>query len=141
MNNKNSYTLKFFSASIITLMLVIGIVYLFVWNNDNKLQGKLVFSETYNNGLVIDKIELQSNDETIFIEHKNTYWVVKNRNDYYADFVLMNNLLNALNKSVYTVKFPFDQKVADEKYLNNPDKAEENSGILIRTYSKGKRGL
>ena len=134
--NKDNYVLKLLTASVITLSVVVGIIYRIVWNNDNKLQGKLVFSETYNKGVFIDKIELISSEDSVVIVRKNNYWVIENKNNYYADFITINNLLNSLNKSIYSAKFPFTQEIADKKLLNNPDKHEKNSGILIKTYAK-----
>ena len=55
--NKNNFILKFLLASVVCLLFVVGIIYLFVWGNNNKLQGKLVFSDTYNRGTLIDRIE------------------------------------------------------------------------------------
>lgn len=135
---KNNYIVKFFIASVAFLTLVVGIVYLYVWNNDSKLQGKLVFSETYNNGNLIDKIVLQSSDETVVLLQNDSYWLIENKNNYYADFVLVNMLLNSLNKSIYSTKFPYDKNVVAEKLLNNPEKISEDSGLLIKTYIKDK---
>ncbi len=136
--NKNNFILKFLAASFVSLLFVVAVIYLFAWNNDSKLQGKLVFSETYNSGTMIDKIELVSNEDTVTIVYKNNYWVVENKNNYYADFVLFSSLLNSINKSIYSTKFPFDQEIADKKLLNNPAKHEKKSGILIRTFIKDK---
>ena len=135
---KNNIIAKFFIAAIVTLGVVIGIIYLYVWSNNSKLQGKLVFSETYNIGTLIDKIELVSKEETVTLLQKDSYWLIENKYNYYADFLQVNNLLNTLNKSIYSIKFPYDEKTANEKLLKNPDKLEENSGVLIKTYSQGK---
>lgn len=139
MINKNNYVLNFVIAAVVTLGIVVGIIYLMVWNNDNKLQGKLVFSETFNKGTIIDKIELQTSEETVVLLQKDSYWLVENRNNYYADFVTINVLLNALNKSIYSVKFPYAEDLANEKYLKNPNDFEQNSGMVIRTFAKGKK--
>ena len=135
---KNNYIISFFIAAVVTLGLVVGIINLYVWNNDSKLQGKLVFSESYNAGSSIDKIELKSSEDTVTLSLNDSYWLIENKNNYYADFVLVNNLLTTMNKSIYSTKFPYDEKTANEKLLKNPDKVEENSGLLIRTYSKDK---
>ena len=137
--NKNNYILKFLLASVVTLLLVLCIVYLFVWNNNNKLHGKLVFSETYNRGILIDRIKLVSAEDTVDIVRKGDYWVIENKNDYYADFILVNGLLNSLNKSIYSMSFPFNQEIADEKFLNTPDKDKQNSGIIIKTFIKDEK--
>lgn len=135
---KNNFVAKFFITSIFTLSLVVGVIYLYVWNNDSKLQGKLVFSDTYNIATSIDRIEFKSSEETVVLTLNDTYWLIENKNNYYADFLLVNNLLNSLNKSVYSVKFPYNEKIANEKLLKNPDNIEKNSGLLIKTYSKDK---
>lgn len=137
--NKRSNILKFFIVSVVCLLFVIGIIYLFVWGNASKLQGKLVFAQTFNKGILIDKIEIQTNEETVVLNQKDSFWSVENNNNYYADFSLMNVLLTSLNKSIYSIKFPYNQEIAYEKYLNNPDKFEQNSGMLIKTYVKGEK--
>ena len=137
--NKNNFIWKFLAVSVGSLLFVVCIIYLFAWSNNNKMQGKLVFSETYNKGLLIDKIELVSSEDTVVISHKNNYWVLENKNDYYADFRLVSSLLNSINKSIYSIKFPFNQETADKKLLNNPAKDEKNSGILIRTFIKNEK--
>ena len=139
MISKNNYVLKFVVASLCTLGVVVGIIYLAVWNNDNKLQGKLVFSDTFNKGIIIDRIELQTTEETVVLLQNNSYWTVENRNNYYADYVTLNVLLNALNKSIYSVKFPYVEDLANEKCLKNPAEFEQNSGMLIRTFAKGEK--
>ena len=135
---KNNAVLKVLLASLFALVLVVALIYAVVWGNDSKLYGKIVFSNTYNQGEYIDKIVLKNSKDEIVLLQENSYWLLENKNNYYADFWLVNNLLNSINKSIYSVKFPYSKKLADEKYLNNPDDNEENSGILIRTYVKDK---
>ena len=136
---KDNNILKFLFASVIALGIVVGVTYKVVWNNNNKLQGKLVFSNTYNKGNEIDKIELHTAEEKVILHQKDSYWTVENRNNYYADFAMINILLNSLNKSVYSIRFPYIEKTADEKYLKNPIEFKENSGILIKTFVKDKK--
>ena len=135
---KNNFVIRFFVAALFTLGLVAALIYLYVWTNDSKLNGKLVFAKTYNVGTSIDKIELQSAEETVTLLQKDSYWLVENKNNYYADFLLVNMLLDAINKSIYSIRFPYDEKTVNEKFLNNPAKTKENSGILIKTYAKDK---
>ena len=82
---KNNYIISFFIAAVVTLGLVVGIIYLYVWNNDSKLQGKLVFSESYNAGSSIDKIELKSSEDTVTLSLNDSYWLIENKNNYYAE--------------------------------------------------------
>ena len=137
--NKDNDILKFLLASIIALGVVVGIIYLFVWDNNNKLHGKLVFTETFNKGNDIDKIELLTSEEKVVLNQKNSYWTVENRNNYYADFTMINTLLNSLNKSIYSIRFPYVEETEKNKYLKNPAKVKENSGILIRTFVNDKK--
>ena len=133
---KNNKILKILLSSLGLLLFVVAIVYLIIWNNDNKLYGKLAFSDTYNRGELIDKIVLQSTEETVVLLQKNNYWLLENKNNYYADFTMVHKFLNSFNNSIYSVRIPYNKELADEKYLNNPENYEKNSGILIRTYIK-----
>ncbi len=99
------------------------------------MQGKLVFAATYDQGLAVNRIVIESSDGITELQQKDSYWLIKEKGGYYADFSLIHRFLTAVNKSAYVVKLPYNEKLLRDKYLFMPEEDKDNAGLLIRTYA------
>ncbi len=135
--SKKSLTIIALSAVLI-MVLVGGILFFMQYKSRQNMQGKLVFAATYDQGSKVNKIVVVSSEGTTELEQKNSYWLVKNHGNYYADFGLVHRFLTSVNQSVYVIRLPYLEKTAKDKYLLNPLDNKEDSGLLIRTYAGDK---
>lgn len=122
------------AAAVLALLAVWGTIYLNIWQNDAKMQGKLVFAKTFDLGEKVNRIVITTADDVIELQQKNSYWLVAGKGSYYADFNLMHQFLNSINQSIYSVRLPYTEKTVRENYLFNPAEQKEDSGMLIQTY-------
>lgn len=120
--------------AVVAVVIAAGVVRLCTWQNEVKLQGKLVFAKTYDLGDKIDRIVITSAEEVTELVQKNSFWLVKGKGGYFADFGLMHQLLSAINQSIYVVELPYDEKLLQEHYLLDPKNKTKDSGILIQTF-------
>lgn len=121
-------------AAVLAVMAVWCGIKLQNFQNSAKLQGKLVFANTFDQGHKFDRIVITTAEDIIDLRQENSYWRVVNKGNYYADFSLVHQFLTSANKSAYMIKLPYDDKLVKEKYLVNPEENKEDSGLLIRTY-------
>ncbi len=120
------------------LLVVLMSAYFIVETNSEKIQGSLVFANSYNLGNKIDKVVIKTAEDEIELHQKNSFWYVANKGNYYADFKLLNRFFSSMNTSVYSIKLPYDEEVLKEGYLLNPINDENDSGMLIKTYVENK---
>lgn len=111
----------------------------YVWQDKNELQGKLVFAKTFDAGITVDEIMITSAEDQVKLEQKDSYWYVANKGNYYADFRLIHQFLSAINQSTYSVKLPYNKENMKMGYLFFPEKDMAESGLLIQTYAKGEK--
>ncbi len=130
--------LLFLAVACFCLFFVVMLFYFSAWKNNSKLQGALVFANTYNDGLVLDKIKIITADDVIELIYKDKYWMINSSTKYYADFSKIHKLLTFFNNSVYMVKMPLTEGDVQNNFLNNPLTDKENSGMLIQTYADEK---
>ncbi len=132
----NRYYLKVvLIGSFLLLSIALLLVYGMLWYNGSKLQGKLVFANSYNNGEKVDKINIITAEDKVKLELEDNYWLVKGKGKYYADFSMVHNFLTSINNSSYLMKVPFNKELLDNKYLNNPNEQKENSGMLVQIFA------
>ena len=130
-----SKKISFLIISSLILLIVIGVSFYYVLQkNDAQQQGKLVFASTYNQGHLVDRIELITAQDKVVLHQENSYWKVANKGNYFADFDMMHLFLSSMNQSVYSVKLPSDNKSIKDQNLNNPLDQKDHSGMLIKTY-------
>ena len=122
----------------LTLCAVVLLFYFSSWKNSSQLQGKLVFANTYNHGLALDKIKIKTAEDDVELVYENNYWLLNSSNKYYADFSKIHNLLTFFNKTTFEVKLPSSDEEIKNNFLNNPVEQKEGSGVLLQTFSKGK---
>ncbi len=132
MNRKNLIVVAF--LVVVAIVLVWGGIYFSIGQNDAKMQGKLVFAQTFNQGEKIDHIVITTSDDVIDLRQEKSFWYVVNKGNYFADFSIVHQFLSAINQSVYIVKLPYSKKTAEENYLLNPLKTKNDSGMLIQTF-------
>lgn len=121
------------AVAVVFVVTVVTIVSMMIVKS-NEMQGKLVFASTYDDGENVDKIVITTAEDVIELNQNDSFWTVKNKDGYFADFTYIHKLLTSINTSVYSIKLPFDDKLIKEKYLVNPEVEKEGSGMLIRTY-------
>lgn len=121
-------------AAFAAMAVVWGGISLQTYKNNAKLQGKLVFANAFDQGHKLNRIVITTAEDVTELRQENSYWRVVNKGNYYADFGLIHRFLSSANKAAYMIKLPYDAKLAEEKYLHNPEKEKENSGLLIKTY-------
>lgn len=102
--------------------------------NDAKLQGKLVFAKTFDLGHKFNRIVITTAEGITDLRQDKSYWRVANKGNYYADFWLMHQFLDTMNKSTYTIHLPYSEQVVKDNYLVNPKIEKEDSGMLVQTY-------
>lgn len=136
MTKKRLYVMV--AISVVLLIATLSLFSAISHYNDNKLQGKLVFAQTYDQGFKLDRIEIIMPTEKVVLQQKDGYWLVPDKGNYYADFSLMHKFLSSFNESIFMVNVPYDEKLWAEKYLNNAEKNEKNSGMFIKTYAENK---
>ena len=136
MNNKN--LLKVIVATILAVAVAWFMIDKIVTSDSAKLQGKLVFANTFDYGDKVDKIIITTSDDTIELHQEKSFWYVMNKGGYFADFKLIHNFLTSINESIYSVKLPDDKNLIEEKCLQNPMTQKNKSGILIQTYANEK---
>ncbi|MBE6443402.1 MAG: DUF4340 domain-containing protein [Alphaproteobacteria bacterium] len=132
---RKQYLKTLFMISFLALMAVLILIYTILWYNGGKLQGKMVFANSYNNGEKVDKINIITAEDAVELELKNSYWLVKGKGEYYADFSKVHSFLTSVNSSSYLVKMPFSQELLANKYLYNPKEQKENSGMLVQIFA------
>ncbi len=127
-------------------LVLFGIIFAFfviavfaIWfrqkSNNNDVQGKLVFAATYNEGSKVDKIIISAKEGNVILRQKNSYWLVENGGNYFADFRLIHSFLSTVNNSMYMMKIPYDKNSFNDFDLQTPNKQNENGGMLIATYA------
>ncbi len=121
------------------LMIATWAIWLKQKSSSSDLQGKLVFAATYNEGSKVDKIIISAKGENVILRQKDSFWLIENINDYFADFRLIHLFLSTVNNSMYMMKIPYNKNGFNDYGLQNPDEQNENSGILIKTYADGKK--
>ena len=121
-------------AALLMLAIILGSVLALLGKNAAQKQGQMVFAETFDKGVLVDKIKITTAEDTITLVQKNSYWFVEEKGLYYADFATLQKLLISLNESVYAVKLPLTDEVLKEGFLLEPKQGENNSGLLIQTY-------
>ena len=121
-------------AALLMLAIILGSVLDLLGKNAAQKQGQMVFAETFDKGVLVDKIKITTAEDTITLVQKNSYWFVEEKGLYYADFATLQKLLISLNESVYAVKLPLTDEVLKEGFLLEPKQGENNSGLLIQTY-------
>lgn len=122
------------AAAATALLAVWGGISLQAYRNNAKLQGRLVFAKTFDLGHKLNRITVTAAEGVTELKQENSYWRVENKGNYYADFALLHRFLSSVNKSAYMIRLPYDENLAKDKYLLNPEKEKEDSGLLIRTY-------
>ena len=127
-----------FAIAVLTLVGVIMLFYFSSWKNSSQLQGKLVFANTYNQGLILDKIKIKTAEENVELVYEDNYWLLNSSHKYYADFSKIHKLLTFFNKTTFEVRLPSSEEDVKNNFLNNPEVQRDNSGILLQTFSKGK---
>ncbi len=132
MNKK--YLFRLVAAVAVVFVVTVVTTISVIMMKSNNLQGKLVFASTYDNGENVDKIVIITAEDVIELNQNDSFWTVKNKDGYFADFTYIHKLLTSINTSVYSIKLPFDDDLVKEKYLVNPEVEKENSGMLIKTY-------
>lgn len=120
--------------AIFCIAAVWGAVFWQANRNDAKLQGKLVFAKTFDLGHKFNRIVITTAEGVTDLRQDDSYWRIENSGNYYADFWLMHQFLDTMNKSTYTIKLPYSEQVVRQRYLVNPEIEKEDSGLLIRTY-------
>lgn len=93
-------------------------------------QGRLVFAQTYERGVDLDKIIISSDEGEVTLLHRDNYWVVKEADYYYANIELINLLIQDLNNSTYYSR--------QAKSSENTQESDIKNGVQVRTYAKGK---
>lgn len=121
-------------AAFAILVVVLASAYIIAEVDLEKIQGKLVFAQSYNLGDKIDKVIIKTTEDEIELKQKNSFWYVASKGNYYADFKLLNRFFTSMNNSVYSIKLPYDENVLKEGYLLNPLDSKDDSGMLIKTY-------
>ena len=131
--NKKSL-LAVVGLALIALAAVLAISCFKSRQNEAKLQGKLVFARTYDLGDEVDRIVITTADDVIELKQKKSFWLVSKQDEYFADFKLINQFLDALNHSVYVISLPESKNILQENYLLNPQEHKKDSGMLIQTF-------
>lgn len=121
-------------AAIVAVVAVWAVIDWSIKQEAVKLQGKLVFADTFDLGDRVNKIIITTPSDVIELYQKKSFWYILNKGGYFADFELMHVFLSAINKSIYSVRLPYDEKNMTEKHLLNPLKNKKNGGVLIQTY-------
>ncbi len=118
------------SAAVALLSVLLAMAAVIAVNRKFPVQtsGRLVFANTYANGLKIDKIVLDSSSGTTTLKSLNDFWVVAEADDYYADLKLVGELIGDFNNSTY-----YSRKAYSAKALKITGLNEE--GLRIRTYA------
>ena len=133
MNKKHLIAVSF--LIVIVIVAIVGGIYFGIWKESADLQGKLVFSRTFDAGARVDRITIETAEDIVELRQKNSYWFVVNKGNYYADFHFMHQLLTSINQSIYSIRFPYDAKNAKIRYLLEPEESRMDSGMLITTYA------
>ncbi len=133
MNRKN--LISVIVLAVIALAAVWSGVYFSVWQNETKMQGKLVFAKTFDLGDKVDRIVITTSDDVIDLRQEKSFWLVENKGGYFADFSTIHRFLSSINESVYAVKLPYKKETLKENYLLNPKEDKNYGGMLIQTFA------
>ena len=125
-------------TTVIVLISIIGIFYGIQSYLASKMQGKLVFEASYDNGKDINRIVITSQGGVVNLKQKNGHWHVSDYNDYYANFEHIKSFLDTINSSNYIAFISSDKNKIKSFYLSDPRKDKETSGILIQTFIDNK---
>ena len=83
MNRKNLIVVAF--LVVVAIVLVWGGIYFSIGQNDAKMQGKLVFAQTFNQGEKIDHIVITTSDDVIDLRQEKSFWYVQRGRAYCED--------------------------------------------------------
>ena len=83
MNNKN--LLKVIVATILAVAVAWFMIDKIVTSDSAKLQGKLVFANTFDYGDKVDKIIITTSDDTIELHQEKSFWYVQRGRAYRLD--------------------------------------------------------
>jgi hypothetical protein len=103
-------------------------------SNEEQMQGKLVFAQTFNLGDKVTKVKITNSKGSFELVQKNGYWLLPSKNDYYADFHLVHLLLSSFNRAMYMAQLPYQKVLLEKATLINPLEEKENAGVLIQTF-------
>lgn len=122
------------SAGGAAFLVVVAVVFGFLEDNAAQKQGQMVFAETFDKGTQIDTVKITTAQGIITLNQKDSFWFVKERGNYYADFATLQKLLMSLNQSVYAVQLPLTDEILKQGYLFLPQEDDAHAGMLIQTY-------
>lgn len=123
------------SGIIVCLFSLLFVALAIVFTNLNfprEISGKLVFAQSVEKGLELNKLVLKTPENIITFELDNNFWRVKEADYYYANIEFLNNLFININNSRYYGQLPY----SPANILNAG--LDDEAGVSIETYSDNK---
>lgn len=111
----------------VSILFAVTVIFMFSLKQNQRFGGEQVFEKTAANITDIGTIAIETPDTTINLELEDNLWRVREADNYYAGYSLINGLFNEINSSLfYRHQIDYDSK-EDAKY--NLDK----NGLRIIT--------
>lgn len=127
---------KYVILSVVLILLIISAALGFIWwQQENRMQGKLVFANAYDAGAKVNRVVITTVKDTIELKQKKGYWHLTDYDGYYAGFGLVKTFFDTLNSSAYLVPVPDNPDNVYNLALNNPKDTDENAGTLVEVYA------
>lgn len=118
-----------------------------LWHNKSEtsvLRGDLLFQTTVNASLDVGKIAITTPEYKVTLVQNGDFWRVAENHDYYANLVLVNDLLIFLNEArIFNTFGNLPEQIKDNGLENpaEPDTDKEYAGVLIETFNNKNQKL